>query len=154
MYMADLHTNPAGLSDKKLKQLRDRFEKAVGSSGRFKIDEDSKVTSGSNGHLFCTTTPTHPEAMKLEDRNKRYVFMHRVVMENTLGRLIDPDREQVHHKNGKNTDNRPSNLELLSYGSHAKETEFWKDSPRTKPGQRRKAARVVEAFLAKTVVAL
>lgn len=137
-----MNTNPAGLSEKQILYLKARFP-----AGGFKIDPDSEVTSGSHGHLFCTTTPDHPDAMKLADRNKKYVFIHRVVMENHLKRLIDPDKEEVHHKNEDPEKNQISNLELLTKSGHTKETAPWKSSPRTKPGQRRKAERVVSAFL-------
>ena len=45
--------------------------------------------------------------------------MHRVVMENTLGRPLC-DGEDVHHKNEDKTDNRPENLEVLSKSEHTK----------------------------------
>lgn len=49
---------------------------------------------------------------------------HRLVMEATLDRKLLP-RENVHHRNGIKTDNRPENLELWStwqpYGSRVED---------------------------------
>ena len=54
----------------------------------------------------------HPMANK-----QGYVFEHRLVMSQKLGRNLVQD-EQVHHVNGIKLDNRPENLELVKRDKH------------------------------------
>jgi hypothetical protein len=50
--------------------------------------------------------------------NKGYIFRSRLIMEEILGRYLNPD-ETVHHKNQILNDDRPENLELFeSKGKH------------------------------------
>lgn len=123
----------------------------------FKIDKGSEVTGTGRGVIYVTTTPNHPPigaGPKMKDHKKTYVPEHIVVMENHLGRLIKPKKEEVHHKDRNPRNNALSNLKLITRAKHQREhslkdkrwekSKFWEKSPRTKPGQSRKVA---QAFL-------
>ena len=49
--------------------------------------------------------------------SKGYVMVHRLVMESSIGRFLDP-KELVHHKNGVKNDNRLENLAIMSESEH------------------------------------
>lgn len=57
----------------------------------------------------------HPHATK----PNFYIKEHRLVMEKKLGRYLKKD-EMVHHINGVKTDNRPSNLVVLTRSAHSR----------------------------------
>lgn len=63
----------------------------------------------SNGYVLIKR-PGHPMADV-----RGYVYEHRLVASEMLGRLLEPG-EQVHHRNEIKTDNRPENLMVA--GSH------------------------------------
>lgn len=62
-----------------------------------------------SGYVYQLRPDWYPSAS-----NKRYVFQHRVIMGEYLGRALLP-HEEVHHINGIRDDNRLENLELWSH---------------------------------------
>lgn len=68
----------------------------------------------SKGDYLYAIVRNHPNRTK-----NNYVLVHRVLMENHLGRLLNAN-EVVHHINGNKKDNRIENLELLTASSHTR----------------------------------
>jgi HNH endonuclease len=64
----------------------------------------NKWVKADSGYV-CVYAPDHPAA------SGGWVYEHRLVMEDCIGRYLTPD-EQVHHRNGNKQDNSPDNLEL------------------------------------------
>jgi hypothetical protein len=66
----------------------------------------------SKGDYNYAIVRDHPNRTKND-----YVLEHRIVVENHLGRLLEPD-EIVHHINEDKKDNRMENLEVMSKKEH------------------------------------
>lgn len=66
------------------------------------------------GDYKYAVVPDHPNRTK-----NNYVLLHRVIVENQIGRLLTND-EIVHHKDGNKFNNDINNLEILSNSEHAK----------------------------------
>lgn len=67
----------------------------------------------SKGDYIYAVVPGHPAATK-----HGYVLHHRVIIENSLGRILLPS-EIVHHKNHNKKDNRLENLSVMTRKEHS-----------------------------------
>lgn len=71
-------------------------------------------TCKGGGYHYVRTEPKHPNA------NKMGLYpRHRVVVENSIGRLLTT-KEVVHHINGDKYDDRIENLVVMTQSNHAK----------------------------------
>ena len=103
----------------------------VDSNGRISVDREmlNRARNGqvrgtvvwepryfvkSTGYVYASV-PGHPRAIGHD-----YVYLHDIVMENLLGRTIDPDVEAVHHKDHDRFNNSPDNLLVLTHDEHSK----------------------------------
>lgn len=66
------------------------------------------------GAYLYAVVPDHPKAI-----DYGYVLMHRVVMENKLGRLLE-DHEVVHHIDEDKFNNDPDNLQVMTQSEHTR----------------------------------
>lgn len=72
-------------------------------------------TCKGGGYRYARTDPPHPRA------NAKGLYpLHRVLMENMLGRLLE-DGEEVHHHDEDKTNDDPSNLRLKTKADHARD---------------------------------
>lgn len=72
-------------------------------------------TCKGGGYQYCRTDPPHPR------RNAKGLYpLHRVLAENKLGRLLEPN-EVVHHRDEDKKNDSPSNLEVKSRSEHSKD---------------------------------
>jgi hypothetical protein len=107
-----------------------------------KIDMDTKVKASGNGYWYVCTIPEHPFGEKRDDRKKKYIYLHRAILEKKLGRYLTHN-EQADHIDGDKDNNSSDNVRLKTLGEHQKEhaengNHFWTKSPRNK--KRRKGA--------------
>lgn len=70
------------------------------------------------GYVLVSAPSGHPFA-----RKDNLIFEHRFVMEQQLGRYLEP-HEVVHHKDGNRENNAPSNLEVLTRKRHPTAHEY------------------------------
>ncbi len=63
--------------------------------------------------MYCRTHPIHPKA-----NSKGLYPLHRVLVENSLGRYLSKD-EVVHHKDEDKSNNSIENLQVLKRSDHS-----------------------------------
>jgi len=66
----------------------------------------------SKGDYVYAVVPEHPKASRYG-----YVLLHRVIVENSIERLL-LDKEEVHHLDGNRKNNSIENLQVMMRGEH------------------------------------
>jgi hypothetical protein len=74
------------------------------------------------GYRYCRTNPPHPK------RNSKGLYpLHRVILENKLGRFLLRN-EDAHHVDGNKENNSEENLEVLTNSEHTRRHKTLPDS--------------------------
>lgn len=89
---------------------------------------------GRDGYVTVRAPEGHPHAKFLPGKNVGHILEHRLVMEQKLGRYLEP-QEVVDHIDGLTLHNNPENLRLFaSNGEHLKHTRAGKAPQFSGPG--------------------
>ena len=80
--------------------------------------ENRHVGGGGYIYLYRKGDP------RLEGTQRRYMSEHRLVMEDILGRYLEP-WENVHHRDGDRQNNHPDNLELWTVNQPAGQASIY-----------------------------
>lgn len=100
----------------KADQKRKRLQALQEARERLGVGKLKERLISSDGRWMIQKPPGYQGRTYIEGR---YVFEHRYIMEQHLGRLLRHD-EVVHHINGNKLDNRLENLELTTLSEHTK----------------------------------
>ncbi|MCL4418380.1 MAG: HNH endonuclease [Actinobacteria bacterium] len=90
--------------------------------GKYLRENNPAWIGGRTNHgqgYICIFKPEHPDS-----NSCGYVLEHRIIMEEAIGRYLEPD-EIVHHINGDKKDNRIENL--LLFASQKEHASFHKN---------------------------
>ncbi|TEB09188.1 HNH endonuclease signature motif containing protein [Pelotomaculum propionicicum] len=92
--------------------IKGELKLTINRKGKDNPNWKGGATVHSDGYIYCFK-PDHPHA------SNGYVFQHRLVMEEKIGRYLKPD-EVVHHIDGNKTNNNPDNLLLTTCSEHTR----------------------------------
>jgi len=112
--------------ERALRRLGVRSKKGRGSPMEKNFFWTGGRTKDVDGYILVKA-PGHPFA-----GNRGYVREHRLVMEEKLGRYLDPD-EVVHHLDGVNDNNDPDNLEVYATNAEHLKAELTGKTPNYTP---------------------
>lgn len=117
-------------------------EDSVWSSGKFTVDSDGRVWRGTK--RAESRVGGYLQVKVMIGGTRFYTCAHRLVWRAIIGPI--PVGMVVNHKNGRKDDNRPSNLELVTYSGNTKHA--YKHGLMDEHGERNPAAKLTDGEVA------
>jgi len=114
-------------------------EEIVWGSGKFTVDSEGRVWRGSQ-RAEHSNSNGYLQVRVMIDSKRHYTCAHRLVWRALNGPI--PTGQVVNHKNGRKDDNRPSNLELLTYSENTRHA--YRTGLSDEHGERNPAAKLTD----------